>query len=104
MQDSKLDCRSCSENLRIDRGCKNDSPIPARWQINEWEFQRCPLSILDTGVFEYLRAYKRYEKGYLPNEGGWLDQAAKFNEAMDIIDEELAKKSEEKLKNRSCKQ
>ena len=33
-------------------------------------------------------AYRRYEKGYLPNSGGWMDQSAKFNDIIDIIEQE----------------
>ena len=35
-----------------------------------------------------MRAYRRYEKGFLPNDGGWLEQSAKFNDVIDIIERE----------------
>ena len=37
-----------------------------------------------------MRAYRRYEKGFLPDEGGWQDQSAKFNDVVDIIEKESA--------------
>ena len=45
---------------------------------------------------EYLRAYFFFEKGYLPNAGGWLDQPAKFVQAMVVIEREVARAREEK--------
>jgi len=36
--------------------------------------------------------------GYLPEKGGWMDQPAKFIEAMEIIERERAKIEEEELR------
>lgn len=33
-------------------------------------------------------------KGYLPNPGGWLDQPAKFVEAVVLIEREIARMKE----------
>lgn len=46
-------------------------------------------------------AYRRYDKGYLPNKGGWCDQSAKFNEIMDIIDSEIGHVRQEAEKNKA---
>lgn len=37
-----------------------------------------------------MQAFIRYRNGILPNSGGWFDQSAIFNEAIDIIEQELA--------------
>lgn len=87
----KLSCTACNDNLKIDRGCEKDSPIPGRWVVGGYESQRCPIKITNIDSFEWLRAYQRYEKGYLPNEGGWIDQSAKFNDIIDIIEAEICK-------------
>lgn len=39
----------------------------------------------------YIQAYNMFDKGYLPNAGGWLDQPVKFLMAMNMIEEELGK-------------
>ena len=54
---------------------------------------------MDPGIYEYLHAYGRYQKGYLPNSGGWLDQAAKFIAVIDIIENELAMIEQDEVEN-----
>ena len=45
-------------------------------------------------------AYKMFKNGFLPNSGGWLQQANKFNEVMQFIDNELElHKKEQEAKN-----
>ena len=90
LSELELNCAACMDSLKVDRGCEKDSPIPGRWQIGDLEFQRCPKKVIDPSVYEYLRAYNRFEKGFLPNSGGWFDQSAKFNHVIDIIERELA--------------
>lgn len=43
-----------------------------------------------------LTAYREYRNGFLPNDGGWLDQPMKFGSAMEIIEAAHAKVSEKK--------
>ena len=93
----ELDCRRCTPELKIDYGCEKDSFIPGVWKLNEWEFQRCPLRLITSQSIEYIRAYKFFSKGYLPNPGGWLEQPVKFITAMEIIERELDKIDEENL-------
>ena len=47
-----------------------------------------------------MRAYLYYKDGYLPAAGGWMDQSAKFIEAMEIIETEIenVKKEKENVK------
>ena len=71
------------------------------WPVGPYELDRCPLRCITIDVRYSLMAYKRYEKGYLPNEGGWCDQGAKFNEIMDIIDTEVGMIQREAEKNRA---
>lgn len=39
-----------------------------------------------------------YQKGFLPNAGGWMEQPVKFISAMEIIDKELNRIRTEKEK------
>ena len=81
----ELDCRTCTEEQKKDRGCESNSPIPDRWQIGNEKFQRCPIKFIDNNAFWCIKAYNFLEKGILPRQGGWLDQANKFIEIMDFI-------------------
>jgi hypothetical protein len=67
------------------RGCVKDSPIPGAWKIGNDEFSRCPRALVTEKSFEYLNAYFFFEKGYLPNPGGWMDQPVKFIEAIVVM-------------------
>jgi hypothetical protein len=93
----KLDCHKCSDELKVERGCEKDSPIPGAWKLYDWEFQRCPLKIITRQSAAYLRAYNFFNKGYLPNTGGWMEQPVKFIEAMEIIEREVIKIQESEL-------
>ena len=52
--------------------------------------------MVSRGSLEYLNAFFFFGKGYLPNAGGWLDQPAKFVQAMVVIEREVARVREEK--------
>ena len=96
-----LDCSACTESLKIDRGCEKDSLIPDRWRMDGVSFQRCPKKQVSLETYEYIRAYNKYQKGFLPNSGGWLEQPAKLNDVFDIIEKQLAiieKKEMDKIK------
>jgi hypothetical protein len=76
--------------LKAERGCEEDSPIEGVWKLKDWEFRRCPRKLVTRASIEYLNAYLFFEKGYLPNPGGWLDQPLKFIQAIKIIEREIA--------------
>ncbi len=67
-------------------GCEKDSPHGELWKCGKYKFARCPLAIVDYGINSWIRAYRRYEKGLLPNAGGWADQSAKFIDMINIVD------------------
>ena len=76
--------------MKAERGCEGNSAIPGMWKIGDEEFSRCPRSLVTVNSVEYLNAYIFFEKRYLPNPGGWLDQPLKFIQAMKIIEREIA--------------
>lgn len=84
-----MNCAACNENMKIERGCLKDSPIPDKWQIGNIRFQRCPKKIIDPEVQVYIIAYNFYKNGILPNSGGWLNQTAKFIEMIGLIEGEI---------------
>lgn len=69
-----------------------DHPIPGRWQIGKWKFQRCPSRLMDQGIVWFTRSYMFMQKGILPDTGGWMDQTNKFIEVMQFIQGELNKR------------
>ncbi|MEI8350096.1 MAG: hypothetical protein WCI77_08070 [Candidatus Omnitrophota bacterium] len=100
MSQLNLNCAACNDFQKIDRGCNKDSPIPDKWQIGEIKFQRCPKKIVNYEVNIYFQAYRRFQQGFLPNSGGWIEQPAKFNDIIDILEAEFdAIEQESRSKN-----
>lgn len=93
-----LDCNKCSNSQKALYGCEVDSQVKDMWQISGYILQRCPLSQIDFRVNDLFIYYKKYEKGYLPNSGGWLEQSAIFNDVIGIIETEYGKVAIEKAK------
>ena len=69
--------------------CSGMTPDCARCEGSgdAWIF-RCPRMAAGECGVRLLRAYRDYERGYLPTPGGTLDQAACFMAAIGIIDGE----------------
>ena len=95
MPEFKLDCQTCTDGKKVEKGCEKDSPIHGRWQIDDWKFSRCPLKMITRQSMQYIKAYNMFDKGYLPNAGGWLNQPVKFLMAINVIEEELGKAKKE---------
>lgn len=79
----KLDCRKCTDRQKIDRGCVKDAVDV--WVIDGEELRRCPIKVVTKQSIEYIRAFNMFEKGYLPNIGGWMNQSVKFLDAIAVI-------------------
>lgn len=58
------------------------------------EFRRCPIPSLDNNVFNWLLAYKFFNKGIFPRGTGWLDQSNKLIEVCNFIDSIIEEKNE----------
>lgn len=81
-------------------------PVNPVWELFEpgnldptsrWEDIRyCPLSRITEETALYLKYYGHYKNGYLPAEGGLLDQTARFLRAMEIIDSVIDEYRQEK--------
>jgi len=88
---NKLDCKTCSEGQKIDRGCEKDSSIPGRWEIEGTKYQRCPISLIDNNTYWYMKAHHFMKQGMLPKNVGWMNHSNKFIEAMTFISREVSK-------------
>ena len=84
----ELDCRKCSEEDKIERGCNHDSPIQDYWVFGKEKYQRCPIRVINNKSLIYLKAFFFFEYQRLPNRGGWLDQPMKYTQIMMFIQSE----------------
>lgn len=97
------DCSKLTDSQKALYGCEHETTYG--WDVGKYKLKRCPVSsITDRRIYRYIQAYNRYKSGFLPNSGGWLDQAGKFNTVLDIIESEIAKiemrKNKDREKNR----
>ena len=83
-----MNCRNCQRGIKI--YCEYQDV----WELNGIQYKGCPFKITTTYSFNMLRAYMFYKNGYLPNQGGWLDQPAKFIDAVIVLDNEFNKSQE----------
>jgi hypothetical protein len=87
-----LDCHSCTPEMKIDRGCEAESPIPGKWNFNGERFSRCPNKIVSKLSREYMNAYGLIQSGMgMPYGDGWMKHCRKFLDAMMVIHSEIEK-------------
>lgn len=82
---------------------EKDYPIIGRWTLYEMSFNRCPLSYLTNQVDRWITAYVMFEKGILPQEGGWLSQSNKFIEVIGFISSKINKYNKEMVNKNARK-
>lgn len=66
------------------------------YEIEGSVLRRCPLRSLDERSVAMIEIYMPYKKGFLPNDGGWLDQTIRFTRSMDVIEQYAAQLEAEK--------
>jgi len=101
--DASLECRRCTNEQRIERGCDEDSPIPGYWKFDEFETNRCPVRLVTKNSLRLIEAFLYFKQGLLPNAGGWMDQPAKLFEAFEVIEAESRKIQDKKEKDTHAK-
>jgi hypothetical protein len=82
--------------LKKERGCEAEGIVP--FYINDERFFRCPLKLITPVSYEYIAAYRLYEKGYLPHGAGWVAESRKFLDAMAVIENAVTKQEIEQAK------
>ena len=82
----ELNCQTCKDKA----GCEEDSPASV-YAIDGEDIYRCPLRLITPQSSIYMQFYYHYKNGYLPVQGGILDQSAKFLKAMTIIENTISK-------------
>jgi hypothetical protein len=82
------DCGTCSPELQLLRGCREDSASRAFWirlEGEEEEIKRCPLATVPMKAYRTLQLTNLLEIGLLPDPGGVLDQANSFISAANVV-------------------
>ena len=95
VQEFGLDCRKCDDKLKQERGCKDKGIVP--FYVGEEVYFRCPLKLVTTVSWDYIEAYRFYEKNMLPNGKGWIEECQKYLDAMIIIDNEISSKQKDQI-------
>ena len=95
----QLDCPKLKSQVK-DIQCSQEECENSIWNFNDEELKGCPVKKVNKQSWEYLRAFIFYNRGFLPNPGGWKDQPTKFIQAMEIIEFELIKIKEKEGKDR----
>lgn len=88
----KLDCHTCDDKLKEERGHYKEGFIP--YLIDKKRVFRCPLMMITPLSYEYLKAYSFYEKGSYPNGVAWTHEGNKYIQAMMILNKQFRKLEE----------
>lgn len=89
-----LDCRKCTDAQKKVRGCIKKTSSPA-FNLDGENLYRCPLKLITRQSLEYVRFYNFYRDGYLPDDGGIMDQPGKFLDAVGIIENSIREMEKE---------
>ena len=76
---------TCPECLGSDRAC------PRCRGRGEVDWFRCPTSQAEEDGRMAYQAFKHYQHGFLPHEGGWADQPAVLREVVSLAEMESSK-------------
>lgn len=90
-----LDCRSCDDILKKERGHDEKGIIP--FFVNKELTYRCPLMLITPLSWDYIKAFSFFEKGSYPNGNAWNKESNKYIQAMMLLQNEFGRKSKEKL-------
>lgn len=88
MSELKFDCKICTGAQKRERGCIEKSNVPV-FDLDGEQFFSCPIKMITDRTSKFLRFFKFYKDGFLPNQGGILEQPKMFLDAIQIIDSEL---------------
>ena len=98
----QLNCHQCDETLRKERGHDEEGIVP--FLVEGKRVFRCPLTFITPLSWEYIKAFKFYEKGCFPNGVVYTRESNKYLQAMMILDNlftERMNKEYESAGNRS---
>jgi hypothetical protein len=79
--------------MRGVRGCDEPTATP-QFEFEGENLDQCPMKFLKRQSLQYMRHFRFFQMGWLPQEGGIMDQTAKFVEAMEYLGIQFAKVKE----------
>jgi hypothetical protein len=94
-----LDCHECTEVQRNWRGCTEEVP-ETEFVIDGVPLKRCPLKLLSSITIRFIHFYSYFQKGFLPNPGGVLDQPHKLIEVFNYLGSFILRKEREEQKEK----
>jgi hypothetical protein len=80
------------------RGCLPGKKAATPYIIDGEEIWKCPITFIDAEVSQVLTIWSGYKKGFLPDEGSYLDQSNRFVEYMEFLDSNQGKYEREEMK------
>jgi hypothetical protein len=97
-----LQCSKCvlrtDENYReVRKGCTGKNPFK-RIAVEGIYYTKCAGNFYNQGYGQLLDVHRLFRKGVLANEGGLLDQTAKFIDIMNLVESLVIDKEIEQLK------
>lgn len=96
LSEKDFNCRECDDTLKKERGCEAEGIVP--FYINDERYFRCPLKLISPLSYEYITAFRFYEKGKFPNGEAWLRESRKYLEAMAVVDNVRARLEQSEIK------
>lgn len=91
-----MGCHGCLAGKKT--SCEFEVPGQEFWKFEGKQYRGCPFKQVTKESADFLRAYNFYKNGYLPNSGSWLEQPAKFIEAIETIENELAQIRQDEIR------
>jgi hypothetical protein len=92
-----FDCHECDERLQKERGCTEPGILPFYIE-DDTPTYRCPLSLITSITWDYVRAYALYQKNLLPNGTAWMNESQKYLDAMTVMENEVKRIEGEQVK------
>ncbi len=80
-------CANCDDDRRREYGCTEDTDHQEHWLTLEGGevVKRCPYALVGERERHAVQCTGLIECGVLPVAGGWLDQAATFCDAAQVV-------------------
>ena len=93
-----VDCSQCPRQPSFPDECREDEPIV--WNVfddQEQMHHTCPVFLM-IGMQRVFQGYALFDKGQLPDPGGWLQQQEWWMQAFEVIGAEVRRVEQEKRK------
>ena len=97
-------CSSCKKaGLCEVRGCLPGTKAATPYIINGEEIWKCPLTFVNAEVNQAILLWTAYRKGFLPDEGAFLDQSNRFVEYIELLESDQNQYEQEEMEREKSK-